>query len=287
MYSIFFLFKMSTKPNKEVSFAAIESVCPRMKEESLRAYIAFTDYIYYNCNNSELQRIYANTKPGESLPPTRAMSTIQTWSLKFNWQKRKEEWLRHKLNQREEAMLLHWEEHRDRILNSSRTLLDKAEQMLKQPIVRSTAEQDGKTIIIEPSRWGFRDAATFMEVSTKLTREAVGDDIWAKDLLRRKGYHVFEPGMGDIAIALNSLVAAKIIPYEIVPRIINAIKESEMAMSEKIQNAFNMVIEDEYYKEVGVAPDVDNDEESDSTVDVDNIAAQALEMRNRSTEDSE
>jgi hypothetical protein len=93
--------------------------------------------------------------------------------------------------------------------------------------------------------------------------------------------------MGDIAIALNSLVAAKIIPYEIVPRIINAIKESEMAMSEKIQNAFNMVIEDEYYKEVGVAPDVDNDEESDSTVDVDNIAAQALEMRNRSTEDSE
>jgi hypothetical protein len=52
-------------------------------------------------------------------------------------------------------------------------------------------------------------------------------------------------------------------------------------------NAFNMVIEDEYYKEVGVAPDVDNDEESDSTVDVDNIAAQALEMRNRSTEDSE
>lgn len=282
-----------SKEQKEVSLSVIEVVCPRIKEESARAYNAFVDYIYYNVNCCELHRMYVATKEEDRKPPTKALPTIQTWSLKFKWQARKENWLRHQLNQREGAMLLHWEEHRDRILKTSSTLLDKAEQMLKQPIVKSTAEDEGRTIIIEPSRWSFRDAAAFMEVSTKLTKEAVGDDVWAKELLRRKGYHVFEPGMGDISIALNSLVAAKIIPHEIVPKIISALKESELIMSEKIQNAFSMVEEEEYYKDenIGEGGEGDNEdvnpEDADTSTNIKDIAAQAIKMRGQQTETDE
>lgn len=275
--------------NEKVTKSIIETVCPRLKEESLVAYIGFADYIYYNCNCIELHKIYTNSFQDRN-PPTKSLVTIQSWSKKFNWSARREKWITHQNKIREEKMMLHWDTHREKLLETSSNLIEKAEQMLKHPIIRSTAKDDGRTIVVEPSKWSFRDAATFMDVSTKLVKEAVGDEVWAKELLRRKGYHVFEPGMGDVAMALNSLVTAKIIPYDIVPKIIDAIKDSEIIISEKLQSAFNMVQEEEYY--IDEDDEIDNEDESNytssdilptSAINVNqniiDIATQATDMR--------
>lgn len=66
------------------------------------------------------------------------------------------------------------EEIRDRGWNVSGRLWDKANAMLAFPVSEQQVEQDGQTVIIEPARWTFRDAAAVAETADRLARLAAG-----------------------------------------------------------------------------------------------------------------
>ncbi len=86
------------------------------------------------------------------------------------WAKRAEAWDDHLAEQD----ILKWEqrraEQREREWGTSNTLFDKAQQMLKFPVVETTTK-DGQTIV-KPAKWTFRDAAAIADLASKLARLA-------------------------------------------------------------------------------------------------------------------
>ena len=58
-------------------------------------------------------------------------------------------------------------------------------------------------------------------------------------ILKSRGYHVFDPEVGDVAIALHSLVNSSIIPADSVDGILSAIKKSDGVMKEELRQVFN------------------------------------------------
>ncbi|MDF5717802.1 MAG: helix-turn-helix domain-containing protein [Rhizonema sp. NSF051] len=57
--------------------------------------------------------------------------------------------------------------------------------------------------------------------------------------LKTEGYSVSEPGTSDAAIALNYLVAAKLVPESIITSIFAALKKSEDVMTAELQKVFD------------------------------------------------
>lgn len=100
----------------------------------------------------------------------------------WQWRERAEAWDEHQ-RQREESA---WERRRRDLRKqewiTSQALIDKADQMLKFPLAKTTKEDksaDGKNVVVTtvlPMNWSMRDAANLLKAASQLGRSAVGDD---------------------------------------------------------------------------------------------------------------
>jgi len=137
--------------------------------ESIKANTALNDYALMGKGRSlrKLQKIYVeHPEP----PPTKNLQTLERWSSENQWQVRiaDHERLRY-LEQiaRREERLLEWEDKAWQVANQ---LMERAEQMLKFPLVE-TETKNGKTIVT-PARWSVDTIARFVQTADKVARLA-------------------------------------------------------------------------------------------------------------------
>lgn len=213
----------------------LKKVCPRMPEETARAYQAFADCAFSGLSLRRLLARYTEISHliqesydgGVEPPPTLRLNTLMRWSKDFLWQQRLKDWRpvheaykRRQWGDRERVILERWNQNRARLLDGVEKLLDKADLMLKHPHIekvvnkQTIAEFQGQVIetqtIIAPARWGFRDVAGFYKVGCELMIDVVGDRQVMIDRLHADGYIITDPSAGgsesgDIEEYLNAL----------------------------------------------------------------------------------
>lgn len=211
----------------------LQKVCPRLAQESARAYQAFADTAF---SGLSLRRLLARYKEithliqesydsGIAAPPTLKLSTLNKWSKLHFWQQRLKSWrpvheaYKRKLwSDREKAIVERWNNNRTRLLDGVERLLDKADLLLKHPHIEKIvdkqviAEFAGQVIptqtIIAPARWGFRDVAAFYKVGCELMIDVVGDRQVMIDRLHADGYVITDPSAGSDEVNVEEYMKA-------------------------------------------------------------------------------
>lgn len=223
-----------SKIEQEELWDLFEKVCPKLQNESARAYKAFADTAFSNLSTRKLLARYqeishliqesydASIEP----PPTLSLKTLLGWSKGNNWQQRLKQWKpiheaykRKQWSDRERAILERWNQNRTRLLDSVDKLLDKADLLLKHPHVQKVvqkqviAEFAGQVIetqtIIAPAKWGLRDVAAFYKAGCELMIDVVGDRGVMIDRLHADGFLIIDPSAGgDNDVAIEEFLAA-------------------------------------------------------------------------------
>jgi hypothetical protein len=156
----------------------------RAKRETRRGNAGLHDYALMGSARS-LRKLHlrykAHLATGEE-PPTRYLTTLKTWSVRYDWQRRVAHWDKLERERVETA----WRDRRliirEREWEACQSLLTRAEEMLKFPISRRiikdevVAERKGQVIArmvtFEPVRWNQRDIARFQKIASELGRLA-------------------------------------------------------------------------------------------------------------------
>ena len=124
--------------------------------------------------NEELRKQAERAYKGKYVPALCAPGGWWPLIRKWRWKERAEAW------DAEQRRLfeLQTEERRRKLLDKEFQLSDKlavqAEQMLAWPIAQQTIDQDGKTVILNPTDWSKRDAVEMADAASRLGRRAVG-----------------------------------------------------------------------------------------------------------------
>lgn len=177
----------------------LEEICPRLKNESAKAYDAFADFTFIRCSRRELLKVYLERRTKGVPVPTDKEKTISSWCLEFNWIKRRDKWRSHLYKRKEQQLFEEWDKYRDRMLEQVEQLTAKADQMLQMPITekkvtKTVTTDSGEEIptltVIKPSRWNANTISAYYEQSAKLMKMVIGDEGWAIELLLRLGYTV-------------------------------------------------------------------------------------------------
>jgi hypothetical protein len=111
-------------------------------------------------------------------------SLLRRWSARWGWVERAARWDGHQdglrtaaTNLALEQAAVNWaterEAERERELELGQALIAKAKTMLQWPLEqRRVIGADGRTTIVEPTKWRLADAAKMVEVGSKLIRLA-------------------------------------------------------------------------------------------------------------------
>lgn len=155
----------------------------RAKGESAKANQALQDYTLLGAGRSlaKLCDIYNQRRQSAGkatsaqgginpiLPPTRRLRTLQNWSSRHAWQRRV---AAHQALQNAEERAK-WEERRkewrERSFDLAGKLAEKAEQMLRFPLVEKVID-DNDVTIIQPAGWSFGTIPTMVGVADKIVR---------------------------------------------------------------------------------------------------------------------
>ncbi len=105
---------------------------------------------------------------GRSGLPTSWRNAVE----RFRWRERAEAWDERQRAEERERWKRRRDELRDREWETAQRLIDKAEQMLKIPLVERTVESPDGPTVLKPARWGMADAAKLAETASKLGRLA-------------------------------------------------------------------------------------------------------------------
>lgn len=174
----------------------LEILCPKLSGESAAAYSAFIDFALSGLSLPELLSKYL--QPSPTGVPTKKYETLRTWSGRFKWAERRHKWRSYCLKIREEKLLKEYDEYRNKMIENAKSLTEKAEAMLKHPLVEQKVKRSTNVngtdvpteVIIKPARWSAGTAADYLETATELMKQAVGDEAWAIEYLSRLGYTI-------------------------------------------------------------------------------------------------
>jgi hypothetical protein len=155
----------------------------RLSKESARAYSAFCLYRDFGSKRSIDA---AFPQPPAASRRQRAPRTWFDWSRRFRWVERAQAWDAHlvrlSVKEKEQAARREaerWAErsraHRERQFKLADQMMDKAETILKMPVVRTRVETNGGTTVIEPVKIRAADAARLSSVANDLAKEAIED----------------------------------------------------------------------------------------------------------------
>ena len=145
--------------------------------ESKRANLAFQDYARMGAGRSlrKLQErfvIQASNNPQTGIrPPTVSLTTLSTWSIRYDWSARADRFDALAALDAEAAWRKRREEEREEEWQAARTLFRRARNMLEFPLVVEVEQKDG-TKIERPTNWRMTDAARFVDLAAKLARLA-------------------------------------------------------------------------------------------------------------------
>ena len=123
------------------------------------------------CLNKE--RVEKGQKRTDDVP-----GAWRTAAKGWDWKKRAEAWDDHQAAKVEAEWEAKRKQLREREWKTSQAMLDKAEQMLVYPLAKTSREEKdeaGRVVsvtTIMPTKWGMRDAATMVEIGSKLGRLA-------------------------------------------------------------------------------------------------------------------
>lgn len=136
--------------------------------ESMAAYQAFAEYRDMGLDRSQ-EAVAAKLSKSRQL--------LGRWASKWSWVARARDYDAHMADieqkAREKALTKKAENWAEKELQMARLLYEKAEAMLKFPLAQQRS-QDGKTIV-EPARWGMRDAGAIADTAVKLARLSQGE----------------------------------------------------------------------------------------------------------------
>jgi hypothetical protein len=147
----------------------------RQKGETVQAFEAFQTYYDLGSERTVV-------KAAEKLNKSHDMFNI--WSMKWKWGMRVQARDNHELNVEQAArdkvrakMAAEWEKRRlqecEDLYVLGSLLRDRAVKMLKYPLSKEKTSVDGKTIIIEPSKWTVASAVTASKASAELITMAI------------------------------------------------------------------------------------------------------------------
>jgi hypothetical protein len=150
----------------------------------------------YDRRPGESARAYQGFKAYCDLGPARSIrkavrtlgknkTTLEQWSTRWDWVERSRAWdadaeqrVRDAEAKAMKAEAEKWAKRqialRDEAYDLGDELIKKAKAMLAYPISKQTVQQDGKTIIVNPTKFSLGAAAKFVEVGEKLRRLAAG-----------------------------------------------------------------------------------------------------------------
>lgn len=152
-------------------------------EETKAAYLAFRQYLQLGTERTIVAAYRAHRRKPNA---KQATGTWNLWVDRWKWQRRAVAYDREQERIEEQARLKAadaeaklWarrtREHRERMARVGQLLVEKGEQMLGYPLSRQkVVGADGKTTIVEPAKWGFRDSATLVDTGNKLLQLATG-----------------------------------------------------------------------------------------------------------------
>lgn len=136
--------------------------------ESTPAYRAFAEYRDLGADRSQDA---VSAKLGKS------RQLLSRWAVKWKWVERTQAYDAHmesiEQKAREKALTKKAEDWATKELEIAALLYDKAKAMLAFPLAQQRT-QDGKTIV-EPARWGMRDAGAIADTAVKLARLSQGE----------------------------------------------------------------------------------------------------------------
>lgn len=220
--------------DQEELWDLLTKVCPQLAGESAKAYRAFGDTAF---SGLSVRRLLARYQEVTDLiqqsydaviehPPTVKLNTLKDWSRKFGWQQRLKEWRpiheaykRKQWSDREQAILQRWNESRTKFLDGADKLLEKADEMLKLPLVEKiikrkvvaefVGQEIDQQIVISPVKWKLRDALLFYKIALELMVDVAGDRQVMIDRLHADGYIITDPSAGgDTEASIEEYLAA-------------------------------------------------------------------------------
>lgn len=167
----------------------------RMKGERTDANQALNDYALMGAGRS-LAKLCDHYKRGQNVgsslaqpgggvspagrtppaqPPTKRLPTLETWSSRYDWQRRVAAWQALQIAKEHEKWEERRREWRERAFGLATSLAEKAELMLRMPIVQTVTRANGLKVI-EPADWSFNTPAQMAAVADKLARLAAEMD---------------------------------------------------------------------------------------------------------------
>ncbi len=173
---------------KGKAIAQDRSLCPARswdcwQGETTQAYEAFPIYLTLGIDRS-IAKVASRVQKGESL--------VCRWSVMWHWLDRISEYDSHMLNVQvkarekvvaETAAL--WERRkRDRAERAYRIgekMVARAEEMIAMPLTRKRLDRDGKTIVVEPSKWTLATACGMVKDGLMLQKLAQDDSLEPDD----------------------------------------------------------------------------------------------------------
>lgn len=152
-----------------------ENPLSRGRDETIRANVALNDYALMGPGRSlaKLLERYRNVSETSLVrPPSKRLPTLAHWSVDYSWQVRVAAWEALKQAEAEAE----WNRRRQELCeiewSKAKTLLERAEAMLKHPFTEEIKSETGT--IIKPVKWTASDAARYTELASKLMRLAAG-----------------------------------------------------------------------------------------------------------------
>lgn len=154
----------------------------RLRGESKKANQALRDYCLMGPGRSlrNLLALYRDQSTTARQPPTRRLSTLRSWSSKYEWQARLSGWAAMKQAQDEAE----WDKRRDEFRRRAYELawagLDKFGDMLDWPLQETEVievDDEGRPTVvkIEPGPWNYTSAAKLLAESNKVALLALGE----------------------------------------------------------------------------------------------------------------
>jgi hypothetical protein len=153
----------------------------QVEGESVKANLALQDYALLGGGRSlrllleryaAQERGQAEGKAGAEKPPTTRLATLEEWSAGHRWQARVADYERLRLAERQARRSEREQVWEDKAWQTANALLEKAEQMLKFPVVE-TRTKDGQTLVI-PARWSVDTIARLAQAADRLARLSTG-----------------------------------------------------------------------------------------------------------------
>lgn len=138
------------------------------KGESIPAFQAFAEY-------RDMGEVRSLRAVAQKLD--KSLTVIGRWSTRWRWLERVKDYEAYmdgiEQKAREKALTKKAEDWAAKELEMASLLYDKAKAMLAFPLAQQRT-QDGKTIV-EPARWGMRDASAIADTAVKLARLSQGE----------------------------------------------------------------------------------------------------------------